>query len=109
MRDSIATWQQVDTALSRLLVIETEVGLTFAQAAIDAGSTAECLHCRILARRAYDNAGRWLTRARLTDEDTQALRNKLQLLGRTLRKLGDPLRDQNGNHDGRPQVVPPLK
>ena len=91
MRDSIATWQQVDTALSRLLVIEAEIGLTFAQAAISSNSTGECLHNRRLARQAYDNAERWMLRARLDDKETKALCSKLQLLKTELCRLGDPV------------------
>ena len=105
MRDSIATWRQVDSALSRLLFIEAEVGLTFAQAALNAGSTRECLHCRKLARRAYDNAGKWLTRTRLTTEDTKALHDKLQLLRAELKRLGDPLCNQNGTQVSCPKVA----
>lgn len=91
MRNSIATWEQVDTALSRLLVIEAEIGLTFAQAATSANSTGECLHNRRLARQAYDNAGRWMRRARLDDEDAKALGGKLRLLRDELCRLGDPI------------------
>lgn len=91
MRNSIATWEQVDTALSRLLVIEAEIGLTFAQAATSADSTGECLHNRRLARQAYDNALRWVHNARLDDEDVKALRWRLQLLKAELCRLGDPV------------------
>ncbi|HYK37593.1 hypothetical protein [Alloacidobacterium sp.] len=91
MRDSIATWQQVDTALSRLLVIEAEIGLTFTQAANAANSTGECLHNRRLARQAYDNARNWMRRARLDDTDAKALCSKLELLGNELCRLGDPV------------------
>jgi hypothetical protein len=97
MRDSFATWQEIDTALSRLLFIEAEVGLTFAHAAISADSTGECLHNRKLARRAYDNAGKWLARAKLADGDTNALCNRLQTLRRELRRLGDPVNDLRDN------------
>jgi hypothetical protein len=91
MRDSVAVWHQVDAAISTLVMTEANVGLTFAQAAAYAVSTRECLHNRKLARRAYENAQRWLLRVRQGNGDDEAVQNKLQLLEEMLRRLGDPM------------------
>jgi hypothetical protein len=90
MTNAAAVWQELDTALGRLAVIETEVGMTFALAAIHAESTHDCLHSRKLARHAYDTAKRWIDRGKLDEDETKVLRSKLRLLGSALRQLGDP-------------------
>jgi len=90
MTNAAAVWQELDTALGRLAVIETEVGMTFALAAIHAESTQDCLHNRKLARRAYDTAQRWMDRGKLDERELKLLHSKLRMLGSVLRQLGDP-------------------
>lgn len=90
MKNAGEIWQQIDTAVCRLMFLEAAVGMTFAEAAINAYSTDECLHNRKMARRAYDTAQTWMHRGRLTDVETKDLRAKLLCLGEILRRLGDP-------------------
>jgi hypothetical protein len=83
-------WQQVDSALCRLLFLETDIGMNFAHVAVSADSTREGLHNRQLARRAYDNAERWMSRATLTRGEKKMLCGRMQCLREALRGLGDP-------------------
>jgi hypothetical protein len=93
MRDSAIVWQQVDTAIQQFLVLEVDIGMTFAKSAVQAQSTGECLHNRRLARQAYDTGLRLLPRARFTEEDTRAYHRRLKQLRLALNRLGDPLED----------------
>jgi hypothetical protein len=90
MRDAAAVWQELDAAIGRLAVIETEVGMTFALAALHAESTQECLHNRQLARTAYDTAQKWMNRTKFKGDEEKVLCSKLLILGSALRRLGDP-------------------
>jgi hypothetical protein len=90
MTNPIAIWQQVDAARYRFIGVETDLGLTFARAAIGAHSTDECLHDRQLARKAYDTAAKIMTTSVLAGRQAATLRRKLQLLKDLLGRLGDP-------------------
>lgn len=81
--------QQMDAAMSRFLVVELEVGLTFAKAAINAHWTQELLHNRKLARKAYDTATRLMNQAKLTEAEAKGLDSGLQSLKLALSQLGD--------------------
>jgi hypothetical protein len=91
MRDAVAIWQQVDTAIERFLVLETDIGMTFAEAARHALCTEECLRNRRLARRAYETAQRWTRRVRFSGEAEKTYCRKLQRLKEALNRLGDPV------------------
>jgi hypothetical protein len=91
MTDSAVEWRrQLNAAMSRFVAIELEVGLTFAQAVSHASWTRDCLRYRRLARRAYDNANRWVERTRLTRAQFEQLSKKLITLQLALGHLGDP-------------------
>jgi hypothetical protein len=93
MKDSTIVWQQVDTAIQQFLILELKVGMTFAEFAIHAPSTTECLRSRQLARRAYDTGVRWMPRARFTHEETRAYYRSLKQLRLVLNRLGDPVQE----------------
>ena len=93
MKDPATVWQQVDTAIQQFLIVELDVGMTFAQAAAHAQSTDERLRSRQLARKAYDTGSRWIFRARFTPEDSRTYHQKLRQLRLALNKLGDPIQD----------------
>jgi hypothetical protein len=80
----------VNQAICRLLFIETDIGMNFASAAMNADSTTECLHHRRLARRAYDTACKWTHRANLSEREAKSFKRKLRRLRLTLKQLGEP-------------------
>jgi hypothetical protein len=90
VQNKAGVWQQVDSALCRLLILETDIGMNFARVATFADSTGESLHNRRLARRAYDTAEKWMARARLTSEEKKILSVRMKSLREALRGLGDP-------------------
>jgi hypothetical protein len=93
MRDLATVWQQIDSAIQQFLVVEVDIGMTFAEAAMSASSTSERLHNRQLARRAYDTGLRWMIRARFTRQDTKTYHRRLRQLRLVLNQLGDPIQD----------------
>jgi hypothetical protein len=93
MRDSATVWQQVDSAIQHFLILEVDIGMTFAEAATHASSTQERLHNRRLARKAYDSSAKWFARARFTEPDARTHNLKLRELRLALNKLGDPIQD----------------
>ena len=93
MRDSATVWQQVDTAIQQFLIVELDLGMTFARAAAAADNTEERLHSRRLARKVYDLGLRWVSRARFNGEDTKTYYERLRQLRIAINKLGDPIQD----------------
>jgi hypothetical protein len=83
--------RQMDVAMSRFLEIELEIGRTFAEAAIQAPWTAEALHNRRLARRAYDTTIRLMHRAKFEKAGVRKFSRDLERLKCLLSQLGDPL------------------
>jgi hypothetical protein len=90
MATSIAIWHQVNAAIYRFLIVEADVGLTFAKSAITADSTEQCLHDRGVAREAYETAATMIKRTALTGREAKILRRKMLLLNGFLDRLGDP-------------------
>ena len=93
MKDSATVWQQVDSAIQGFLIVELNLGMTFAMAAEHAQNTDERLRSRQMARKAYDTGSRWIFRARFTAEDSRTYQQKLRQLRLALNKLGDPIQD----------------
>lgn len=88
--DSILIWQQTNAAMVRFLSLEAEIGLNFAQAAMEASWTEDVLRNRQFARRAYETACRLLQRAKFTEAEAMDFMDKLARLHQFLRHLGDP-------------------
>ena len=69
--------------------MEAEIGLRFAEAAVYAPSTGECLRNRRIAREAYDDAQKRMRQVSLTDRQASVLQVKLRKLGIALKRAGD--------------------
>ena len=89
--------------------METEIGLSFANAAVSAISTEECLRNRHIARRAYDTAKGRMEGARLTDKQRSNLQAKLLKLTDTLKRAGDPDASEKDYRGLSVQVSPPQR
>jgi hypothetical protein len=90
MADSAAISQHLSTVMSRFLAVELEVGFMFAQAATESRETRTLLHNRMIARKAYDMAGKMMNRAHITKMELRMLRTRREKLRSVLCGLGDP-------------------
>lgn len=76
--------------MARFLMVEVEVGESFAKAANDADSTREVLHYRLLARRGYNTATRMAGHLKMENREAKTLAHALVRLNSALRDFGDP-------------------
>jgi hypothetical protein len=90
MKNPAILWHQIDAAIYKFLLVEADIGLTFAQAAIHATCTEECLHCRGIARQSYDVAQKGMHRGHFSKREAKNLCGKLKRLRRALEQSGDP-------------------
>jgi hypothetical protein len=91
MRDFPMVWQDADTALKQFVIVEVNLGITFADSASCELSTRDRLRNRQLAKRAYDSAVKWLPKVSFTRIETKAYYTKLHKLRLALNRLGDPI------------------
>jgi hypothetical protein len=91
MTDPGELWRGIEAALVGFLLVELDLGMTFARAAMDATGSRERLRNRRLARSTYDTVVRLGERAKPTGPDTAKLAAKTSELKSALRGLGDPL------------------
>jgi hypothetical protein len=84
-------WQEIEATLLSFLLVELDLGMTFAKAAADAAETRERLHNRMLARSAYDTVVRLESKAKPAGESAAELAAKMAELRSALCGLGDPL------------------
>lgn len=90
MIDAATIRREIEAALLRFLLLELDLGMTFAKAAEDATETRERLHSRMLARRTYETVVRLGGKVQPTEKRAE-LEAKMARLISALRGLGDPL------------------